>query len=333
MALNTSVKKYGILLVNLGTPDAPTTAAVKRYLAEFLTDPRVIDVSPLIWKPILYGAILPFRSPKVAKLYQSVWMEDGSPLLVYSQRQQQKLAALLPETPVELGMSYGSPSIASAVNNLLAKQVTDFIILPLYPQYSCSTTAAVYEGISHAFSTHRTIPSVNFIRSYAEHPDYIQSLVNSIEASFAKYGEPDRLLLSFHGIPQRYADTGDIYPQQCEATTQRLKEALNFPTEKIIMTYQSRFGREPWLMPYTDKTMEKLPAEGVKHVQVICPGFAADCLETLEEISEQNKEFFLENGGEQFHYIPALNDNDDHIKLFAALVAPFINNHHSANGD
>nr|WP_314263248.1 ferrochelatase [uncultured Moellerella sp.] len=319
-----SVKKYGILLVNLGTPDAPTSQAVKRYLAEFLSDPRVIDLSPFIWKPILNGVILPFRSPKVAKLYQSVWMEGGSPLLVYSLRQKEKLAAALPDYPVELGMTYGTPSLKSAVNSLIGQQVTDFIVLPLYPQYSCTTTAAVYDGLNRAFSAYRTIPSVNFIRSYTGHPDYIQGLVNSIEASFATHGEPDRLILSFHGIPQRYADTGDIYPQECEETTRLLKAALNYPAEKVLMTYQSRFGREPWLMPYTDKTIEKLPSQGIKHIQVVCPGFSADCLETLEEVSEQNKGFFLDNGGETYHYIPALNDSDDSIKLFKELVTQFI---------
>ncbi|MFP4865473.1 ferrochelatase, partial [Providencia rettgeri] len=199
-----SEKKYGILLANLGTPDAPTTSAVKRYLAEFLSDKRVIDVPRLIWKPILHGAILPLRSSKVAKLYKSIWLEGGSPLLVYSLRQKQKLAELLPNIAVEIGMSYGSPSIKSAVDSLLDQGVTDLVVLPLYPQYSCTTTAAVYDALTRAFESRRTIPSVQFIRSYATHPAYIQALVASIEASFALHGEPDRLILSFHGIPQRY---------------------------------------------------------------------------------------------------------------------------------
>ncbi|BBV03368.1 ferrochelatase [Providencia rettgeri] len=315
-----SEKKYGILLANLGTPDAPTTSAVKRYLAEFLSDKRVIDVPRLIWKPILHGAILPFRSSKVAKLYQSIWLDGGSPLLVYSLRQKQKLAELLPNIAVEIGMSYGSPSIKSAVDSLLDQGVTDLVVLPLYPQYSCTTTAAVYDALTRAFESRRTIPSVQFIRSYATHPAYIQALVASIEESFALHGEPDRLILSFHGIPQRYCDTGDIYQQECEKTAEALREALNYPSDKVMLTYQSRFGREPWLMPYMDKTMHELPAQGVKSVQVICPGFSVDCLETLEEISEQNKEFFMSSGGNKYNYIPALNDNPNSIHMINSII-------------
>ncbi|MBI6189063.1 MULTISPECIES: ferrochelatase [Providencia] len=315
-----SEKKYGILLANLGTPDAPTTSAVKRYLAEFLSDKRVIDVPRLIWKPILHGAILPLRSSKVAKLYQSIWLDGGSPLLVYSLRQKQKLAELLPNIAVEIGMSYGSPSIKSAVDSLLDHGVTDLVVLPLYPQYSCTTTAAVYDALTRAFESRRTIPSVQFIRSYATHPAYIQALVASIEESFALHGEPDRLILSFHGIPQRYCDTGDIYQQECEKTAEALREALNYPSDKVMLTYQSRFGREPWLMPYMDKTMHELPSQGVKSVQVICPGFSVDCLETLEEISEQNKEFFMSSGGNKYNYIPALNDNPNSIHMINSII-------------
>ncbi|MEZ2893125.1 ferrochelatase [Providencia rettgeri] len=315
-----SEKKYGILLANLGTPDAPTTSAVKRYLAEFLSDKRVIDVPRLIWKPILHGAILPLRSSKVAKLYKSIWLEGGSPLLVYSLRQKQKLAELLPNIAVEIGMSYGSPSIKSAVDGLLDQGVTDLVVLPLYPQYSCTTTAAVYDALTRAFESRRTIPSVQFIRSYATHPAYIQALVASIDESFALHGEPDRLILSFHGIPQRYCDTGDIYQQECEKTAEALREALNYPSDKVMLTYQSRFGREPWLMPYMDKTMHELPFQGVKSVQVICPGFSVDCLETLEEISEQNKEFFMSSGGNKYNYIPALNDNPNSIHMINSII-------------
>lgn len=315
-----SGNKFGILLANLGTPDAPTTSAVKRYLAEFLSDVRVIDVPRLIWKPILHGVILPFRSPKVAKLYQSVWTEEGSPLLVYTLRQKQRLSAYFPGIPMEVGMCYGSPSLKTAVDSLMKQGVTELVVLPLYPQYSCSTSAAIYDGVSAIFRQMRTIPSLHFIRHYATHPAYIKALVNSIENSFTEHGEPDRLVLSFHGIPKRYADTGDIYPQDCEETTRLVREALNFPSDRVLMTYQSRFGREPWLSPYTDKTMNALPSKGVKSVQVICPGFSADCLETLEEISEQNQHFFKSNGGEFYHYIPALNDNDDNINLFRQLI-------------
>ncbi|HAE76589.1 ferrochelatase [Morganella morganii] len=316
----TNQHKRGVLLVNLGTPDAPETPAVKRYLKQFLSDPRVVDVSPLLWQCILRGIVLPFRSPRVAKLYQSIWMEEGSPLLVYSRRQQAALAAQLPGTPVALGMSYGSPSLESAVDTLLEQGVTHLDVLPLYPQYSCSTTGAVFDGLADIFKRRRTFPSLNFIRSYATHPLYIEALAQSAEAAFAEHGEPDRLILSYHGIPVRYAEEGDIYPEECEATTALLRERLRFPAEHIMHTYQSRFGREPWLTPYTDETMKGLPLGGVRSVQVMCPGFSADCLETLEEIKEQNKGFFLSSGGEEYHYIESLNDDDIHIKLLHELV-------------
>lgn len=315
-----SIKKYGVLLVNLGTPDATTPAAVKRFLAEFLSDVRVIDISKIIWKPLLQLVILPLRSTKVAKLYQSIWTEVGSPLLSYSLQQQAALAKQLPAIPVELGMSYGSPSISDAIDKLLIQQVENLIVLPLYPQYSGSTTAAVFDAISRAFKRYRTIPGLYFIRSYADHPYYIEALRKSVELCFERYGKPDRLLLSYHGIPQRYAKTGDIYPQQCNLTTRLFSQLINFPADKIIMTYQSRFGCEPWLSPYTDVTLESLAKSGIKHVQLLCPGFSVDCLETLDEIMEQNKKLFYAAGGEKYQYIPALNASDDHIRLMAELI-------------
>ncbi|CNK90951.1 ferrochelatase [Yersinia pseudotuberculosis] len=312
--------KPGVLIVNLGTPDAPTSKAIKRYLAEFLSDRRVVDTSPLLWWPLLHGVILPLRSPRVAKLYQSVWMEEGSPLLVYSRRQQKALAARMPDIPVELGMSYGSPNLPEAIEKLLAQGVTNLVILPLYPQYSCSTSAAVWDAVARVLKGYRRLPSISFIRDYAEHPAYISALKQSVERSFAEHGQPDRLVMSFHGIPKRYAQLGDDYPIRCEDTSRALRAALPLPAEKIIMTYQSRFGREPWLTPYTDETLKSLPSQGVKHIQLICPGFSADCLETLEEIKEQNREFFLHAGGEKFEYIPALNDDEGHIALLEQLI-------------
>ena len=315
--------KTGILLANLGTPDAPTPGAVKRYLRQFLSDKRVVDTSRLLWWPLLRGVILPIRSPRVAKLYQSVWMEEGSPLMVYSRRQQQALAARLPDTPVALGMSYGSPSLASAVDDLLAQGVEHIVVLPLYPQYSCSTVAAVWDELARILAKKRAIPGISFIRDYAEHPDYIHALAASVRASFAVHGEPDLLLLSYHGIPQRYADEGDDYPQRCRTTTRELASALGMAPEKVMMTFQSRFGREPWLTPYTDETLKMLGEKGTKHIQVLCPGFAADCLETLEEIAVQNREIFLEAGGKQYEYIPALNADAAHIEMMVNLTAPY----------
>lgn len=315
--------KTGILLANLGTPDAPTPGAVKRYLRQFLSDKRVVDTSRLLWWPLLRGVILPIRSPRVAKLYQSVWMEEGSPLMVYSRRQQQALAARLPDTPVALGMSYGSPSLASAVDDLLAQGVEHIVVLPLYPQYSCSTVAAVLDELARILAKKRAIPGISFIRDYAEHPDYIHALAASVRASFAVHGEPDLLLLSYHGIPQRYANQGDDYPQRCRDTTRELVSALGLPPERVMMTFQSRFGREPWLTPYTDETLKMLGEKGTKHIQVLCPGFAADCLETLEEIAVQNREIFLEAGGKQYEYIPALNADAAHIEMMVNLTAPY----------
>ncbi|MCQ0842580.1 ferrochelatase [Klebsiella pneumoniae] len=315
--------KTGILLANLGTPDAPTTGAVKRYLRQFLSDKRVVDTSRLLWWPLLRGVILPIRSPRVAKLYQSVWMEEGSPLMVYSRRQQQALATRLPDTPVALGMSYGSPSLASAVDDLLAQGVEHIVVLPLYPQYSCSTVAAVWDELARILAKKRAIPGISFIRDYAEHPDYIHALAASVRASFAVHGEPDLLLLSYHGIPQRYANQGDDYPQRCRDTTRELVSALGLPPERVMMTFQSRFGREPWLTPYTDETLKMLGEKGTKHIQVLCPGFAADCLETLEEIAVQNREIFLEAGGKQYEYIPALNADAAHIEMMVNLTAPY----------
>ena len=315
--------KTGILLANLGTPDAPTPGAVKRYLRQFLSDKRVVDTSRLLWWPLLRGVILPIRSPRVAKLYQSVWMEEGSPLMVYSRRQQQALATRLPDTPVALGMSYGSPSLASAVDDLLAQGVEHIVVLPLYPQYSCSTVAAVWDELARILAKKRAIPGFSFIRDYAEHPDYIHALAASVRASFAVHGEPDLLLLSYHGIPQRYANQGDDYPQRCRDTTRELVSALGLPPERVMMTFQSRFGREPWLTPYTDETLKMLGEKGTKHIQVLCPGFAADCLETLEEIAVQNREIFLEAGGKQYEYIPALNADAAHIEMMVNLTAPY----------
>ena len=315
--------KTGILLANLGTPDAPTPGAVKRYLRQFLSDKRVVDTSRLLWWPLLRGVILPIRSPRVAKLYQSVWMEEGSPLMVYSRRQQQALAARLPDTPVALGMSYGSPSLASAVDDLLAQGVEHIVVLPLYPQYSCSTVAAVWDELARILAKKRAIPGISFIRDYADHPDYIHALAASVRASFAVHGEPDLLLLSYHGIPQRYANQGDDYPQRCRDTTRELVSALGLPPERVMMTFQSRFGREPWLTPYTDETLKMLGEKGTQHIQVLCPGFAADCLETLEEIAVQNREIFLEAGGKQYEYIPALNADAAHIEMMVNLTAPY----------
>lgn len=312
-------KKQGVLLVNLGTPDEPTAPAVKRFLSQFLHDKRVVDMTRWLWCPILHGVILPIRAPKVAKLYQTVWMEEGSPLLVYSKRQAEKLKALV-EMPVELGMTYGKPSLQTGVEALLQQGVEEVIVLPLYPQYSGTTTAAVSDGLTKAFKNIPVMPSYQFIRDYHDHPLYIKALADSVRRAWQENGKGDYLLCSYHGIPKRYADNGDIYPEHCDRTTSLLAKELELAPNQIGMTYQSRFGREEWLQPYTDKTLEKLPAKGIKKLDILAPAFSSDCLETLEEISEQCYELFIEHGGETFNYIPCLNDDQLHIEMMAELI-------------
>ncbi|HGF7196150.1 TPA: ferrochelatase [Vibrio cholerae] len=312
-------KKLGILLANLGTPQAPTPQAVKAFLSQFLHDQRVVDMSRWLWCPLLHGIILPTRSPKVAKLYQSIWMDEGSPLMVYSRRQRDKLAELS-QRPVELGMTYGEPSLLDGIRKLQQQGVEQIVVLPLYPQYSATTTAAVFDGIAKALRQLPVVPELHFIRDYHDHPLYIQALAKSVRASWQLHGQGDLLLCSYHGIPKRYAQNGDIYPEHCKKTTELLAQALGLPQDKVMMTYQSQFGKEEWLQPYTDKTMEALPSQGIKKLDVICPAFSVDCLETLEEIAEQNQEIFLHSGGEAFHYVPCLNDSQSHIELMAALV-------------
>ncbi|HGF7190930.1 TPA: ferrochelatase [Vibrio cholerae] len=312
-------KKLGILLANLGTPQAPTSQAVKAFLSQFLHDQRVVDMSRWLWCPLLHGIILPTRSPKVAKLYQSIWMNEGSPLMVYSRRQRDKLAELS-QWPVELGMTYGEPSLLEGVRKLQQQGVEQIVVLPLYPQYSATTTAAVFDGLAKVLRQLPVVPELHFIRDYHDHPLYIQALAESVRASWQLHGQGDLLLCSYHGIPKRYAQNGDIYPEHCQKTTELLAQALGLPQDKVMMTYQSQFGKEEWLQPYTDKTMEALPRQGIKKLDVICPAFSVDCLETLEEIAEQNQEIFLHSGGEAFHYVACLNDSQSHIELMAALV-------------
>lgn len=239
--------------------------------------------------------------------------------MVYSKRQAKKLAQHL-DMPVELGMTYGNPSLQSGFEALIAQGVEEVIVLPLYPQYSGTTTAAVSDGITKAFKQLPVMPAFSFIRDYHDHPMYIEALAHSVRQYWEEHGKGDYLLCSYHGIPKRYADNGDIYPQHCEETTRLLGEALGLSSDQIGMAYQSRFGREEWLQPYTDKTLETITSKGVKKIDIMTPAFSSDCLETLEEIAGENKEIFMEAGGEQFHYIPCLNDDDMHIDMMAELV-------------
>ncbi|MEZ9928847.1 ferrochelatase [Vibrio breoganii] len=311
--------KTGVLLVNLGTPDEATPKAIKRFLSQFLHDKRVVDMTRWLWCPLLHGVILPIRAPKVAKLYQGVWMSEGSPLMVFSRRQASKLKQSL-NVPVELGMTYGNPSLLSGMQSLLEQGVEKVIVLPLYPQYSATTTAAVVDGLGKAFKQMTVVPSFEVIGDYHDHPLYIKALADSVRESWRERGESEYLLCSYHGIPKRFADNGDVYPQHCEKTTELLAQELGLGSDRIGMTYQSRFGREEWLQPYTDKTLEKLPNQGIKKLDIIAPAFSVDCLETLEELSEECCDIYKEAGGESFNYIPCLNDSDKHIELMASLV-------------
>lgn len=312
-------KKQGVLLVNLGTPAAATPQAVKAFLSEFLHDHRVVDMTRWLWCPLLHGVILPIRSPKVAKLYQSVWMEQGSPLMVYSLRQKVLLEQAL-GLPVELGMTYGTPSLLAGIETLHQRGVEELLVLPLYPQYSATTTAAVSDGLLKALGKLTRVPQYHMVTDYFSHPLYIKALADRVRESWQQNGQGDYLLCSYHGIPQRYADNGDVYPQHCEETTRLLARELGVSDEQIGMSYQSRFGREPWLQPYTDETLKTLAQKGVKKLDIITPAFASDCLETLEEISVECHEIFTHSGGEKFQYIPCLNDSEAHIALLADIV-------------
>lgn len=312
--------QVGVLLVNLGTPEAPTSQSVKAFLSEFLHDHRVVDLTRWLWCPLLHGVILPIRSPKVAKLYQSIWMEEGSPLMVYAKRQQKALAEQV-SAPVALGMTYGNPSIAQGLDELQAKGCDKVLVLPLYPQYSATTTAAVFDKVAKSLKGRPVIPALRYVNHYHDHPLYQAALAQSVKQHWQAHGKGDLLLCSYHGIPQRFANNGDPYPRHCEQTTSLLQAELGLADNEIMMTYQSRFGREEWLKPYTDKTLETLPSRGVKTLDIMTPAFSADCLETLEEIAEQCRDTFLEAGGERFRFIPCLNDDEAHIHLMASLVA------------
>lgn len=316
--------KTGILLVNLGTPAAPTTAAVKEFLRQFLHDHRVVDLPRSLWCPLLHFIILPTRSPKVAKLYQSIWTADGSPLMAISVRQRTALELELKregvDVPVALAMTYGSPSMESGWQQLKSQGVNRVIILPLYPQYSVSTTASVFDAWARVMKSERNLPVMRLIRDYHAHPEYIQALAQSVRRYWEQQGQGDHLLMSFHGIPERYEREGDPYGQQCRHSAALLAAELGLETGRWSITFQSRFGKEEWLKPYTDETVAALPGKGVKRLDVVCPAFAADCLETLEEIDGQNRELFMEHGGEAFHYIPSLNDSAAHIRMMVSLI-------------
>ena len=318
--------RTGVLLVNLGTPEAPERAAVRRYLKEFLWDPRVVEMARPIWWLVLNGIILNTRPARSAKAYRKVWTEEGSPLLQISGRQRAALAGRLAENPggeipVALGMRYGKPSISTALETLRDADVRRILVLPLYPQYSATTTASIFDAVTSELRGWRWLPELRFVNHYHDEPRYIAALADSVRRHRATHGGAERLLMSFHGIPEEYFHKGDPYFCECHKTGRLLADALGLTAESWQISFQSRLGPKQWLQPYTDHTLEALAAQGVKSVQVICPGFSADCLETLEEIAMENRAVFLEAGGERYEYIPCLNDDAAHMEMLAALVA------------
>ncbi len=311
----------GLLLVNLGSPDSPEPADVRRYLAEFLQDPRVVEMPRWRWLPILHGVVLNVRPRRSAAAYRKIWTEEGSPLLLHTRRQARALASRLGgAVKVVPAMRYGNPSIAAGLAELRKAGCERLLVFPLYPQYSATTTASAFDAVTKELRNWRWIPELRLVNQYYEDDGYLDALAASVRDFHAQEGKAEATLFSFHGIPRRYADQGDPYPSQCRRTAERLAARLELPPERWRLSYQSRMGREPWLEPATSAILERLPREGVKRVEVLCPGFAADCLETLEEIAMENRDRFLAAGGTHYRYIPCLNDRSDHIDALAAIA-------------
>ncbi|ADU31977.1 ferrochelatase [Evansella cellulosilytica] len=315
------MEKTAVLLVNLGTPDAPDTKSVRKYLKIFLSDKRVIDLPRWRWLPILHGIVLRFRPKKSAKLYKSIWTKDGSPLLVYSQKQQQLLANRFEgngNVKVTLAMNYGAPSITTELEKLHHWGVRHLIVLPLFPQYSSTTTASVWDHVQKVISKWRDIPELSFIRDFPDHPQFIELLQKRVDESIEVNGTPDAIVASYHGIPNRYAESGDDYVNRCTRTTDALRR--RFPSVPILQCFQSKFGKEPWVEPATSDKLIELAKTDKKHVQIIAPAFTADCLETLEELEVENRDIFLSSGGKAYHYLPAANDDSLFIDCLESLI-------------
>jgi len=315
----------GILVSNLGTPAAPTPDAVRKYLAEFLSDPRVVELPAALWKPILHGVVLRTRPASSAAKYAKIWLPEGSPLLVHTQRQAALLKGYLGERgcgriPVEVGMRYGEPSIATALAALKAQGCDRILFLPLYPQYAASTTATAQDALFGAMAAYRNSPAIRTIRHFHDHPGYIGALAESVRAHWRQSGRPEKLVMSFHGLPKVSLMRGDPYHCECQKTARLLAEALGLEADQHVIAFQSLFGRQEWLKPYTAGVLESLARAGVGRVDVICPGFTADCLETLEEIGIEGKATFLAAGGKEYHQIPCLNERDDWIHALTDIA-------------
>ena len=317
-------ERTGILLCNLGTPDAPTTPAVRRFLKEFLSDHRVVEVPRLLWMLILHGLVLRVRPKQSAAKYASIWTPEGSPLTVWTDKQAKLLAGYLGErghpVVVRWAMRYGSPSIASVLNEMKAQRCTRILTLPLYPQYLATTTASICDAVYAWAQQVRTLPELRFVNRYHDDPAYIAALAKRVTDHWTASGRPDKLVLSFHGVPKRTLTLGDPYHCECLKTARLLTEHLRIQAEQVVVTFQSRLGRAEWLQPYTEPTLIEMARAGVKRVDVMCPGFTADNLETLEEIDQEAREAFLHNGGAAFHFIPCLNDQHEWMAALAALA-------------
>ena len=314
--------KIGVLLSNLGTPEAPTAKALRKYLREFLSDPYVVTLPRAIWLPILYGLVLPLRSRKSAAAYQKIWTASGSPLLVNSKAQLHKLQQHFADhdMAIALGMRYGKPSISDGLQKLTDQGANKIFLLPLYPQYSCSTTKSTIAKCTTINSKQQSPIPLTYIESYEQDPKYIAAIANSIKNHWQQFPPGDKILFSFHGLPEQQVKAGDPYATQCKQTANLIADELQIPANKWQLVFQSRFGSAEWLQPYCDKTLAELPKQGIKNVDIICPGFASDCLETLEEIKITNQKIFKENGGENYNYIPALNASDAHIDFLAEII-------------
>ncbi len=320
----TPMPHIAVLLVNLGTPDAPTPQAVRRFLRQFLSDPRVIEIPRLLWQIILNLIVLPFRPARVAHAYASIWTTD-SPMRLILQQQVDALAVSLGRDVVVLpAMSYGQPAVTNALDQVMALGIEQVIVLPLFPQYSATSTGAVYDAINHWQLAQRNLPTISIIKDYYAHPQYIEALAASVRRFQAQHGVAEKLLMSFHGIPLPYAERGDPYPERCHQTARLLAQALGLRDDQWAISFQSRFGKQEWVKPYTSVLLADWARDGVTSVQVLSPAFSADCLETLEELAIENRDLFLAAGGRHYAYIPALNDDAAHITLMQALVAPMI---------
>ena len=313
-----------VLLCNLGTPDAPTAPAVRRYLAEFLSDPRVVEIPRAVWLPLLHGVILPLRSAKSAAKYATIWTPEGSPLKLWTERQAKRLQGWLGEhghrVRVAYAMRYGSPSIARELEALANAGADRILIVPAYPQYSGTTTASVIDAVAQWVQTRRAVPELRFVNRYHDDRGYIQALAQSIERQWREHGRPDHLVMSFHGVPERTLHLGDPYHCECRKTARLLAEWLRLPSADYTVTFQSRFGKAKWLEPYTEPTLQALARDGKRRVDVVCPGFTSDCLETLEEIAQEGRDAFLAAGGRSFHYIPCLNEDTEWIRALGGIV-------------